>query len=353
MKLFSRAFLIAFGLWAFLEAGAHVFFADGILGRFQYGYHPTAGWFEFEDRTELRRTGGARLRPQTLPKPKPEGLARIFVIGGSVPRGQHTETAYAYQLGETLKAAGTPAESYNLGVPGYGSVRSLILMKQALRHEPDLLVLHLHAGNEYEDELDWKRAEDFRGWHPRNWLMKSFTIGRLFELKQEQLYWKWLSSEIREQAMVHDEMARIAEQIRDPESPLLKRWLQRIDRNTRRSADLALCNGVPLLLVVPNLLDRKAGYHFDDGGLGSMARELAGRPGVFSYWAADDLQKLKPAEIDPLFFRDGTHMYPPGHAFLAQHLAPVVQAALQSGARLKRQRSIEECEQALGELKPG
>ncbi|MEK6806027.1 MAG: hypothetical protein AABY95_05205 [Pseudomonadota bacterium] len=348
MRLFSKAFLIAVGLWAFLEAGAHVFFADGILGRFDYGYHPTAGWFEFDDRTELRRVGGARFRPQTVPKPKPVGSARVFVVGGSVPRGQALETAYPYKLGEALGGA----ESYNLGIPGYGSVRSLILMKQALRHDPDVLILHLHAGNEYEDELDWKRAEDFDSWHPRNWLFKSFTIARLYELKQEQMYWKWLPTEIREQAMVHDEMARIAEQIRDPNSPLEQRWQKRIARNTERAVDLALCNGVPLVLVLPTLLDRKAGYVFDDGGLGALAHGLVKRPGVTAYWPADDLRKLTPEAIDPLFFRDGTHMYPPGHAFVGQKLAPVVQQALKSRAQLERQHSITECEQTLGILTP-
>ncbi len=352
MKFFSKAFLIAFGLWAFLEAGAHVFFSDGILGRFEYGYHPTAGWFEYDNRTELRRVGGARFRPQTIPKPKPAGTTRAFVIGGSVPRGQAVETAYAYKLGESLKAAGTPAESYNLGIPGYGSVRSLILLKEAMRHEPDVLLLHLHGGNEYEDDLDWNRAQNFRSWHPRNWLMKSFTIARLFQMKEEQAYWKWLSPPIRELTAVHDEMARITEQLRDPDSPLEKRWRERIARNTERTAEFALCNGVPLVLVIPNILDRKAGYVFDDQGLAAQARELAKRPGLFSFWGADEFRKLKPEAIDPMFFRDGTHMYPAGHEFLAQKLVPVIQQALQSRRQLQRLQPQDTCEQALGRLTP-
>ena len=352
MKLFSKAFLIAFGLWAFLEAGAHVFFADGILGRFQYGYNQTAGWFEHDDRTELHRVGGARFRPQTIPKPKPAGTLRLFTAGDSVARGQALETAYPYQLGVVLSHMGTPAESYNMGIPGYGSTRKLILLKQALRHDPDLLILHLHAGNEYEDELDWNRAQNFRSWHPRNWLMKSFIIARLFQMKEEQVYWTWLSTEIREQSAVQDEMARIARQIRDPNSPLLKRWNQRMTRNTERAVNLALCEGAPMVLVVPSILDRKAGYSFSDSGLGEQARELARRPGVFSYWGAESFRKLKPAEMDPMFFRDGTHMYPPGHEFFAQQLAPVVQQALKSRGALKPQKSREACEQVLGTLTP-
>ncbi len=352
MRHFSKAFLIAFGFWAFLEVGAHVFFADGILGRFDYGYNQTAGWFEYDDRTQLRRVGGARFRPQTIPKPKPAGTVRLFTAGDSIARGQALETAYPWYLGEALTKAGIPAESYNMGIPGYGSTRKLILLKQALRHDPDALILHLHGGNEYEDELDWNRAQNFKSWHPRNWLMKSFIVARVFQMKEEQVYWKWLSTEIREQAMVHDEMARIAKQIRDPESPLIKRWNKRIARNTERTADLARCNGVPLVLVIPSILNRKAGHSFDDSGLGAQARELAQRPGVFTYWAADDLRKLKPVEIDPMFFRDETHMYPPGHAFLGQKLVPTVLQALKSRTQLKRLHSIDECEQALGALTP-
>ena len=47
--LFTRSFLLAVGLLAVSELVARVFFSSNVEGRFEYGYHPTAGFTEGED----------------------------------------------------------------------------------------------------------------------------------------------------------------------------------------------------------------------------------------------------------------------------------------------------------------
>jgi hypothetical protein len=46
-------------------------------------------------------------------------------------------------------------------------------MRKILQYDPSLIILHLNDSNEYEDEREC-RSRDFKGWHPRHWLMKSF-----------------------------------------------------------------------------------------------------------------------------------------------------------------------------------
>ena len=210
MRAASKPFLCLLALLVGAELVVRVFFARSMAGRFDYGYHPTAGFVERADGTvRLERAGGRRFFPQSFSRERPTNTFRIFVIGDSVARGTSVESSYAGQLGEQLRARGVKAESFNLSVPGFGARRKQLVLEQALRYQPSLVILHVNDSNEYEDEREWRRREEFRGWHPRNWLMKSLAIRRLYELKQEKVYWEWLPASVRNQRAVSDADAEI------------------------------------------------------------------------------------------------------------------------------------------------
>ncbi|NJK93062.1 MAG: hypothetical protein HC904_15325 [Blastochloris sp.] len=161
-KFLTHAFLIVLASLIAAELVVRIFFARNMSGRFDYGYHPTAGFVEQSDGTvRLVRAGGRRFRPQQFQMPKPAGTYRVFVIGDSVPRGPSLEGAYAWQLQEMLQKKGIQAEVLNLAVAGYGVRRNQIVLKQALTYQPDLIILHLYLGNEFEDQRERGRADDF------------------------------------------------------------------------------------------------------------------------------------------------------------------------------------------------
>ncbi len=121
----TKAFLLAVALFAVSELGARVFFAQSVYGRFEYGYHPTAGFEEAsDDSVRLLSAGGRRFRPQTFPHRRPPGTFRIMVVGDSVPRGGSLEGAYPAQLAAELANRGIRTEGLNLAVAGYGAHRA-------------------------------------------------------------------------------------------------------------------------------------------------------------------------------------------------------------------------------------
>ncbi|HEY1170949.1 MAG TPA: SGNH/GDSL hydrolase family protein [Verrucomicrobiae bacterium] len=315
----KRKLTAAFLLMLFLLVGAEVvvrvFFARNMAGRFDYGYHPDAGFVEEGDKLKLVRAGGRRFFPQEM-KLKPEaGTFRIFVIGDSVPRGPGLEKAYAYQLQEILKTNGVKAEAYNLCVPGYGAQRKQIVLSKALEYQPDLVILHLNASNEYEDEREYKRSKEFDGWHPKNWLMKSLIIRRLHEAKTEKAFWHLLPTEVRQQGAINDADAEIAA---GQNEATRKRWLEQVKQWTATSVQTAQDKKVPILLVsqavCENMKDRT--QPLDDQGLDAVAESFRG----VSVYHLSMKEVLTGGDYATLY-SDGSHMRPDGHRTVAEALA--------------------------------
>ncbi|HKS36312.1 MAG TPA: SGNH/GDSL hydrolase family protein [Verrucomicrobiae bacterium] len=309
----TKAFLLVVALLCGCELIVRVCFARSMSGRFEYGYNPASGFREKTDGTvHLVRAGGRRFHPQSFARKRPDGVFRIMVIGDSVPRGPSLQRAYAHRVGELLRAQGAQAESFNLAVPGYGARRNQIVLRQALKYQPSLIILHLNGSNEFEDERDWQRAREFQSWHPRNWPMKSLLLRRLHEMKTERLFWRWLPQEIRSEGAANDAGDEIAA-AHDPEKT--RRWKDLVHKKTAEDVALARQAQVPLLLLTQARCERRpeGSAVLDDHGLDSMARSLAGETvshlSMKEVLAGTDPEKL---------FADGSHLRDEGHDWLAR-----------------------------------
>ncbi len=320
LRRFTKPFLLVLVLFGLAELVTRTFFARSMSGRFDYGYHPTAGFQENADGTlKLVRAGGRRFHPQQFARKRPPGTLRIMVFGDSVPRGPSLEAAYPAQIQKLLTQQGVNAEAWNLAVPGYGAHRTHLVLRKALEYEPDLVILHLNDSNEYEDEREWKRSQEFNTWHPRNWLMKSLVLRRLREMKTERVFWRWLPEDIRRQSGVHDVDAEISAGM---DAQKLRQWRDNVRKYLQANVEACRAKGVPLLVITQARLTRHpttGGVSLEDNGLDELASLLTA-PDV-------TLVSMKTlfaeAEFAPLF-ADSSHLRANGHEFLAKKLVSVL-----------------------------
>ncbi len=293
------------------ELVIRLFFQRSMSGRFEYGYHPTAGFEETSDGlVHLVRSGGRRFYPQTFSKERPPGTLRVMVFGDSVPQGPTLAGSYAGQLGEKLRSLGLKAESFNLAIGGNGAQRTQIILRKALEYHPSLVILHVDNGDEFEDERDFQRAEAFKSWQPKNWLMKSACLSRLYEFKTEQVFWRWVPAEVRVLTALNDTGTKGLAG-KNPETR--RRWDERTRKYTTESVALARASGATVLLLTEARMqrDNNGDFFLDDRGLDDWVPHLVG-PGVYSLSMKEI---LKDKDYAPLF-SDGTHLRPPGHALM-------------------------------------
>ena len=318
-RLLSVSFLWVIGLIILLEIIGRTFFANNISGRFEYGYHPTSGFIEKDDTLNLVRAGGRRFHPQSIKIHKPDDVFRAFVVGDSVPRGPSLKGAYANQLEQILKGKGVKAEVLNMAIPGFGSRRLQVLLNKALEYEPDLIIFHLNDSSEFEDEREGRRAQEFKGWHPKNWLMKSFILRRLYEMKTERLFWKKLPDEVRIKAGATDADTELEARLNDK---TIARWHKRLYRVNRETILGLLDKGVKVVILVQtSYLERHGG-----------SRRIKHRERFAAQWAVNDKVHWRamadtidePAKAAPLY-SDPTHMRSAGHRVLAEGLAKFLQ----------------------------
>ena len=314
-RTFTKSFLLVAAVLIVAEIAVRVFWSRGLAGRFDYGYHPTAGFVEKSDGSlDLVRAGGRRFFPQHYAQQRPPGTFRIMVVGDSVPRGPSLAETYSTRLAELLHARGVAAEGWNLCLPGYGAHRCHVVLAQALKYQPSLIIRHVNNSNEYEDEREWQRSQDFQGWHPKNLLMKSLLVRRLHEVKTESVFWSLLPEKIRAQQGVNDAGAKI---IAMTDEKQIRAWQDRVRHFL--AEDIAACRaaGVPMLLVTQvRLRGGGAQATLDDSGLDELARSFAA-PGVDILPMKD---ALPPTDFAGLFM-DTAHMKATGHEILARAIA--------------------------------
>ena len=319
MRVLSKAFLFTTILLLGLELIARTMFSDAFYGRFDYGYHPTAGFVEKPGKVEVRNIGGRKFWEQEFARQKPRGGIRIFTIGDSISRGKGLKFAYPHYLGELLRERGYQVESLNLSSPGYGVRRRMVVLEQALKYQPDLIILHLNDSNEFEDEREWRRAQEARSWHPDQWFMKSYVIARLHEAKTELLFWK-LPLDIRSTREVDDHDAELAA---EQNTETAARWEKLFRDKTTETVRLLQQRGVPVLLLGKAVLE--AGKDtLDDQGKDVFINSLLG-PGVYM---VSTRAVFTPYARRADYFVDGTHWSPEGHRIMAKALLPIVEKAI-------------------------
>ena len=315
MKRFlTPAALVVICLLGLTELGARLFFAQDISGRFDYGYHPQAGFAEHADGTvELFRAGGRRFYPQTFRRQRPPGEFRILTIGDSVPRGPSLKGAYPWLLGEELRQHGIAAESLNLAVPGYGARRCQIVLRQALNYDPSLVILHFDDYNKWEDEREWRRSQEFQGWHPRHWLMKIFIFRRLYEAKLEKIFWPLVPEEIRLRYALNDADAQVAAGA-DPREVAAR--LKLAYDTAVENVAMVRARHIPVILVTQCRLeeDAQGRLSLSDHGLDALAASLTG-PGVYHVSMQD---VLSGQDIKAIFANFSDHLHKNGNQILAQ-----------------------------------
>ncbi len=320
-RLLTPAFLVVVCLLVLAEAGARVFFAHDISGRFDYGYNPQAGFDEHADGTvELFRAGGRRFHPQTFLRLRPPGAFRIFVVGDSVPRGPAFKEAYPWFLGEELRRNGIAAESINLAVPGYGPRRCQVVLKKILEYEPSLVVLHINDTNKWEDEREWRRSQEFQGWHPRHWLMKVFIFRRLYEAKLEKVFWPLVPEEIRLKFAANDADAQVAAAQDQRE---IAARIRLAEETAAENVTLLRQRGIPVILVTQCRLeqDSRQGLLLSDHGLDPLGKTLVG-PGVYHVSMKEVFSKLN---FRPLFANFSGHLHQEGHQILAHAICAKIE----------------------------
>jgi hypothetical protein len=312
-RLLTPACLVVICLLVLAEAGARIFFANDISGRFHYGYSPTAGFDEHQDGTvELFRAGGRRFYPQTFKRRRPPGVFRIFTVGDSVPRGPSLHKSYPWLLGQELRRHVINAESINLACSGYGARRCHVVLATALQYDPSLVILHFDDYNKYEDEREWRRSQEFKGWHPRHWLMKVFIFRRLYEAKMEKLYWRLVPGKIRLRYDANDADAQIAAN-QDPKE-IAARIKLAYDTAIKNVA-MIRAKGIPVILVTQCRLEEDAHHrlYLTDHGLDALGESLAG-PGVYHISMK---QVLTGKDIQQIFSNFSGHLHKDGHQLMA------------------------------------
>jgi hypothetical protein len=313
-RLITPACLMVICLLGLAELGARVFFAQDISGRFDYGYNPQAGFAEHRDGTvALLRAGGRRFYPQEFQRRRPPGVFRIMVVGDSVPRGPSLKEAYPWFLEEELRQHDIRAESINLAVAGYGARRCQIVLKKALEYDPSLVILHFDDYNKWEDEREWRRSQEFQGWHPRHWLMKIFIFRRLYEAKMEKVFWTLVPEEIRLRYAVNDADAQVAAGA-DPKEVAAR--IKLAYDNAVENVALVRARHIPVILVTQCRLQEDAHHrlYLTDHGLDALGESLAGS----GAYHVSMKEVLSGKDIKAIFANFSGHLHKEGHQLLAR-----------------------------------
>lgn len=199
----QRLLLVLFGLALFAVFGALV---EGVLAlaglgddaRFAdpyVGFEGSPALFARQgDRWVTRPDKLAFFNPQEFPRDKesgtPSGTLRIFVLGGSTTYGRPYDdrVSFARWLERYLDAAepGRRHEVINAGGISYASYRIARLMRELLRHEPDVFVLYT-GHNEFLEERSYRDLKE------RGTVSKRLSDG-LSRLRSVALARQWLGS---------------------------------------------------------------------------------------------------------------------------------------------------------------
>lgn len=320
----SISFLAALALFATAEWMARQFIGEKLAARFDYGFHPTVGFREKSDGTiQIERTAGRRFIPQTFPRHRPPGTLRLMVVGNSVPYGPgRLEDSFAWLAAEQLRQTGIPAEGINLAIVGQGAMRNQVVLRQALHYQPSLIVLQVDAALQRNDEVDLQRRDQYLGWHPKVWLMKSYVIRGLYQWRADKVYVELLPDEVRAKNNARDLLANLNAQARAETPADDAARLDRFKATIKESIALARAQNIPVLLLTQAFLDRTAPVRdrLSDHNLDSFARSHVTN-GVYALSMKEIFTPL-PAET---MFADRNHLLRSGQEAVARAIVQTLQ----------------------------
>lgn len=266
---------------------------------------------------------------QSLVDPKPADTTRVIVVGTSPSYG---ETAYPTQLGEPLgRAIGRNVEVLNLAVRGHGTTRMLEQLDEALGLDPDVIVIHPHGTNEYEDERDAAHVAALHEGVP-GLIRRSEYATVLQKLAASRLYGRARGIvDLRQAAKDDTDDTETANtEAAAGEIPTnVARWQAKIAANTKMMVERARSSGATVVLVgrgerpAPDGSNGLAWVDYMDG----LLRPIAGAdPGVHYL---EPMAVLGANGADPTdAFVDTSHFNDRGHRQIADALAETIAVAL-------------------------
>lgn len=213
---------------------------------------------------ELARTVTWEISPQrsnyfchaSFVAPKPKGVRRIFVLGGSTVQGRPyaTETSFAKFLELRLNHSTTDwrHEVINCGGVSYASDRVERILHEVLRHQPDALVLYIGHNEFLED-----RQRDSNSSPAQRWINR--IAGRSRAVGALRKVWAGTGSDQKTNNQDETLFELQTRLDRDGGMELYRRdprWRGEITRRFQEALDrmVQTCrrNGVPLILCVPS-----------------------------------------------------------------------------------------------------
>ena len=143
--------------------------------------------------------------------------------------------------------------------------------------------------------------------------MKSLAIRRLYELKQEKVFWEWLPTSVRNQRATSDADAEIKASL-NPEK--VRQWTELVQKVTGETISAARKQNVRVLLVSQATADLKAvSATPDDHGLDALCGAMLSE-GVGVVSMKDSLTGREAKVV----YSDGSHLLTAGHKVLAESI---------------------------------
>ena len=169
-----QAALFAVALFLVGEMALAIAWRPGVVGEERYARHALSydyagspGFprlFKEGDYLRYYPTEYADMQAFRIRQIKSANEIRVFILGASVTRAADVPSGRAYpeQLQLILSERHPEFEwqVVNLAAAGFGTSRMLNVMFTMIQYQPDLVIVHPHGTNEYEDERDARyRAE--------------------------------------------------------------------------------------------------------------------------------------------------------------------------------------------------
>jgi lysophospholipase L1-like esterase len=279
---------------------------------YSYGFDSDqALWFKKNDGIYFYPTQYLNFHRQSIPVAKSPNDFRIFTFGGSVSRGLETGN-YSYYLEKYLNAEYTDHHwsVINLSADGIGSQRMQFLLEKIFPLKPDLVILHVHGSNEYEDERDSAyRDEIHRG-------LNGIALQSRLLVLLKKIY-VYLTPQ--DNASVSDADAEITASM-DPSNR--QRWIQTIDLNLSKM--IARCHKWKVPVILVGRAEKLEGiYGYSSRWtiqINTILQKWTGAETTYFDTAAQFLKAYPKAQGKDLLFSDETHWTDYGHKIIAHEL---------------------------------